>query len=289
MRLLGCVVATVWLSALAPPALGEPAKLWETTGLKTPESALADPTRTFAWVSNVNGAPTDKDGNGFISNVSLKDGKLIEPQWVTGLNAPKGLALAGGRLYVSDIDRLVEIDPADGKMTASYDAPGAKFLNDVAVDKDGRVYVSDMVTSKIWRLADGTFEAWLDDPALENPNGLFIKDGNLIVAAWGVMTDGFNTKVPGNLLSVSLADKSVKDLGDGTPIGNLDGLERFDEHSFLVTDWIAGALYRIDDAGKAELMLDLDPGSADIGWVPQQRLLLMPMMQSDKLVAYRIE
>src|SRR5450755_4425877 len=79
--------------ALPAAALCAPVKLWETTGLKTPESALPVPAEGFAYVSNIAGKPTDKDGNGFISKVSLKDGKLIEPKWVTGLDAPKGLAL----------------------------------------------------------------------------------------------------------------------------------------------------------------------------------------------------
>lgn len=289
MKSLGCIVATVWLFAWAPPALSEPVKLWETTGLKAPESAHPDPTGTFAYVSNVGGKPTDKDGDGVISKVSLKDGKIIDPQWSKGLDAPKGLALANGRLFVSDIDRLVAIDTANGEIVARYAAPGAKFLNDVAADGEGHVYVSDMLTNKIWRLADGKFEVWLDTPELRSPNGLLVKDGNLIVAAWGVMTDGFDTKVPGNLLAVSLADKTVKNLGDGTPVGNLDGIEPLDEKSFLVTDWMAGALFRIEASGHAEQLLDLDQGSADIGWVSEKRLLLIPMMNDDKLVAYRVE
>jgi sugar lactone lactonase YvrE len=199
------------------------------------------------------------------------------------------LALANGRLYVSDIDRLVEIDAKTGKIVARYDAAGAKFLNDVAADGEGRVYVSDMQTDKIWRLADGKFEVWLDTPALKNPNGLLVQGDKLIVAAWGVMTDGFATKVPGNLLSVSLLDKTVEDLGDGSPVGNLDGLQPLDDSGYLVTDWVAGALYRIDTSGKAELLLDLDQGSADISYLPERHLLLMPMMNDDKLIAYRME
>ncbi len=90
--------------------------LWETTGLKTPKSALPVPAEGFAYVSNVAGKPTDKDGNGFISKVSLADGKIIALEWAKGLDAPKGLALAGGKLYTADIDKLVEIDPKTGKV-----------------------------------------------------------------------------------------------------------------------------------------------------------------------------
>jgi outer membrane protein assembly factor BamB len=269
-------------------ANAEPAVLWETTGLKTPESALPVPAEGFAYVSNVAGKPTDKDGNGFISKVSLADGKVIALEWAKGMDAPKGLALAGGKLYASDIDKLVEIDPASGKILAKYDAPGAKFLNDIAVDAQGNVYVSDSSTSTIWRLAGAKFEKWIDDPALKFPNGLYVDGDKLIIAAWGAPGTSAQSSAPSNLLSISLADKKISDLGDGTPVGNLDGIEPIGD-DFLVTDWVAGALYRIDRKGKATQLLDLDQGSADIGYVPKTGLLLIPMMMSEKLVAYKVQ
>jgi len=288
MRSFGRVLATACLLVWTSQAFAAPAVLWETTGLSAPESARPDPTGSFAYVSNIDGKPTDKDGNGFIAKISLKDGKVIAPKWATGLDAPKGLALANGKLYVSDIDRLVEIDTADGKITASYAAPGAKFLNDVAADGAGNVYVSDSGTSTIWRLAGGKLVKWLDGEQLKFPNGLLVQGDKLIVAAWGPSDKG-GTPAPANLLEISLKDKSVRDLGDGSPVGNLDGIEPLDETSYLVTDWIAGVLFRIDASGKAEQLLDLNQGSADIGWVPNERLLLIPMMKDDKLVAYRVE
>jgi len=292
MRPLEWVMGATALLASSAPAAGapvKPVKLWETSSLSAPESALPDPTRTFAYVSNVDGKPTEKDGNGFISKVSLKDGKILVREWAKGLDGPKGLALVRGHLFVADIDRLVEIDTGNGKIIKRYEAPGAKFLNDVAADAKGRVYVSDMLGNSIWRLADGTFDVWLASVLLKSPNGLLVDGGNLVVAAWGTIIEGFETTMPGHLLTVSLADKSVKDLGTGTPVGNLDGLQPFGKDSYLVTDWMAGALFRINTSGSADLLLDLDPGSADIGYVPEKQLLLIPMMQDDKLVAYRVE
>ena len=287
MRPLVFAAAACLVMSVAP-GCAKPVELWQTTGLKRPESALPDPTATFAYVSNVNGQPLDKDGNGFISKVSLKDGKMLALEWAKGLDAPKGLALANGRLYVSDIDKLVEIDADSGKIIARYDAPGAKFLNDVAAGADGVVYVSDSSTSTIWRLKGGKLEKWMDGEQLKYPNGLHVNGDKLIIAAWGKpRADG--TPEPANLLEVSIADKSVRDLGDGKPVGNLDGLEPVDATGYLVTDWMAGGLYRIDVSGKADLWLKLNQGSADIGYVPAQHLLLIPMMKDDKLVAYHIE
>lgn len=139
----GCIAATIAIVGGTVPAQSEPGIVWVTTGLKTPESVLPDPGGEFAYVSNIDGQPLEKDGKGFISKISLKDGTLIEPQWATGLNAPKGMALVKDRLYVSDLDRLAEIDTKTGKIVASYDVQNPGFLNDVAADGEGRVYMSD--------------------------------------------------------------------------------------------------------------------------------------------------
>ena len=44
-------------------------------------------------------------------------GKMTEAEWITGLNAPKGMAVLNRKLYVTDIDQLIEIDIKEGKIT----------------------------------------------------------------------------------------------------------------------------------------------------------------------------
>jgi hypothetical protein len=285
---LACIAVTVAILGGAGPARSEPGIVWVTTGLKNPESVLPDPGGTFAYVSNVDGQPLEKDGKGFISKISLDGGAVIEPQWAAGLNGPKGMALVKDRLYVSDIDRLVEIDTKTGKIVKSYEVEKPVFLNDVAADGEGHVYMSDSGASVIWRLADGKLEKWLEGPQLKYPNGLLVQGDKLIVAAWGAPQPD-KTFAPANLMQISLKDKSVSDLGGGTPIGNLDGIVPDGPDSYFVTDWIAGALYRIDSTGRADLVLDLDQGSADIAMMPGQRVLLIPMMMSGNLIAYSLE
>jgi len=266
----------------------EATKLWETGGFKNPESALFDDAGAIVYVSNVNGEPTGKDGNGFLSKVA-PDGKVVTMEWVTGLDAPKGLAKVGDKLYVSDIDKLVEVDIATGKVLNRYEAKDAKFLNDVAADSAGNVYVSDMATNTIWRLSGGTFDVFLKNDNLESPNGLLVEGDTLLVGAWGVMTDGFATNVPGHLKKVGLADKSITPHGDGSPIGNLDGLEPFGDGAYLVSDWMTGKVIRIGRKGKARVLLELGQGAADLGYDPKTATAFIPQMKTGMLYGYKIE
>ncbi len=286
-NLMGIMVLGL-IVGLTGPAWAGAVQVWETTGFKSPESALYDAGRDVIYVSNINGGGLDRDGNGYISKVG-PDGAVIEAEWATGLDAPKGMALHGGRLYVSDIDKLVEVEIESGKVVARHAAAGAEFLNDVTVDQNGQVYVSDMFTDTIYRLADGSFGVWLKSPALESPNGLVAEMDRLLVATWGIRTEGFETKSLGHLKAVSLDTKAVSSLGDGTPVGNLDGLEPDGKGRYLVTDWVAGGLFLVDPSGTAEKLLVLSQGSADLGFIAKKGLVLVPMMLDDKLIAFRLE
>ena len=263
--------------------------VWTLEGLEAPESAYFDEARDTLYVSNINGEPTAKDGNGYVSRVSL-NGEMLEAQWVTGLDAPKGLVSDGVTLYVSDIDRLVAIDIEAGEISGTWPAEGAIFLNDTALDAAGRVYVSDMIAQKIHVLADGKLSVLAEGEALQHPNGLNMRDGNLLVAPWGLeLQEDFTTTTGGHLITVDVETGSVAPLGSAEPVGNLDGLEPDGKGNWMVSDWIAGAVYRISDDGNKEMLLDLEMGSADLEYIPDQSLLIVPMMLNNTLVAYRIE
>ncbi len=261
--------------------------LWEAQGFNNPESVIYHESSNTLFVSNVNGSPIEKDGNGYISKILL-DGTILKMQWVIGLNAPKGLAIHNNTLYVSDIDTLVAIDIPSGTITNTYKVDDAKFLNDVTASNQGEIFVSDMLLNRIHRLSNDQFNLWLESTELENPNGLHAEGDHLILGAWGVITDGFATEIPGHLKSISLQDKSITSLG-GTPIGNLDGVESDGNNGYYVTDWMAGKLYQINKAGNAKLLLELEQGMADLEVLLEQKLILLPMMKNDKVLAYRIK
>ena len=285
------MIGTFLFSGLAQAEHGSITQLWETsdTELQAPESVVHDEKRNILYVSNVNGSPMEKVENGFISILSL-EGEIVELKWFSeSLWAPKGMAISGDHLFVADISRVVEIDLETGKLVNTYPVKDAVFLNDVAADQNGDIYISDMMTNTIHRIKDGKIEAWLTSEKLASPNGLTVIDDQLVVGTWGVMDgEGFATSTPGHLINVSLCDKAITDLGSAESIGNLDGVERTANGNYLVTDWLSGKLLLIDSKGTAETLLDLDQGSADHEYIQESGLVLIPMMLNNKVVAYRL-
>jgi hypothetical protein len=286
--LCGAALMAMWVAA---PAQAEPKEKWSLTGFSHPESVDLDITHQVFYVSNLNGGPLDKDGNGFISKIS-RDGKLLELKWIEGgMNAPKGIVMQGFNMWVTDIDRLHHIDTRTGKIVESFDAPGAVFLNDPAVDAAGNVYVSDIAKRKIWQLKDGKMSIWYDKDDLMHVNGLrVIYGGKLLVAGWGRdMQDDGSTKVLGNLFTIDLKSKEIKNLGDGRPVGNLDGLERDAHGGFLVTDFQNGGLFRVHKDGAFEKLVTLKQGSADLDAIDKGHTAVVPRMLEDTVTAYSVD
>lgn len=286
------LISTFLFSGMAQAEHESITQLWETsdTELQAPESLVHDEKRNILYVSNVNGSPMEKVENGFISKLSL-EGEIVELKWFSeSLWAPKGMAISGDHLFVADISRVVEIDLETGKLVNTFTVADAVFLNDVAADANGDIYISDMMTNTIHRIKDGKIESWMTSEKLASPNGLTVVDDQLVVGTWGVMDgEGFATSIPGHLINVSLCDKGITDRTSSEPVGNLDGVERTADGSFLVTDWLAGKLLLIDSKGTVETLLDLDQGSADHEYIQESGLVLIPMMMNNKVVAYRFK
>ncbi|MDZ4698502.1 MAG: hypothetical protein SH809_02245 [Rhodothermales bacterium] len=258
--------------------------VWELTeGINRPESVAFDAATNALYLSNIVGNGTDKDGNGYIAKVA-PDGSSIDSTWVVGLDGPKGVDIGNGKLYVADIDQLVEIDIATAEITARYPAAGAIFLNDVTVAPDGAVYVSDMNTATVWQLKDGAFEKWLEGDVIRSPNGLFAEADRLLIAANGTAVEN-----PGNaryLMAIAYADKSVTPLRDEQGIGSLDAIEPDGKGGYILSDWGAGKVMHYTVAAGATEILAESQGTADLDYVPAQRMLYLPIMMSDRLVAY---
>ncbi|WP_417590263.1 SMP-30/gluconolactonase/LRE family protein [Owenweeksia hongkongensis] len=245
--------------------------VWETdTSLTTNESVLSH--EGVLYVSNIAGKPTDKDGVGFISKVDM-DGQVTDLKWAKGLDAPKGMGVQNDKLYVTNITELVEINLADGKITKRYPVSGSEFLNDIAI-LDNKVYFSDMNTGKLHVLGNGQVTTLVENH--EALNGLAVSEGKL----YGLDAKGLH--------QFSLDGKEHVTINDEVTGG--DGLIVIDENTFVASRW-KGEIWMIKD-GLATKMLDSkdqDVQTADIAYIPEEKLVLVPRFFSNKVSAYRLD
>lgn len=273
-------------STLSFAAKELPVTKWEITqGLKEPESVYFDAASETYFVSNVAGDAKRSDGDGWISRYDVR-GKLLQERWATGLNAPKGMRAAGGALWVSDIQSLYKLDLKTGAVLNRVLIGGARFLNDVALGPDGEVYVSDTLGGKIFEYREYKVSIFAQGNELESPNGLLVRGDKLYVAAWGLTSD-FTNRTSGRLYAMDLKSKEITAV-TSEPLGNLDGLE-WDGKAFLVSDWVAGKVYRVSNDGKAELLLEGLKGPADLGWNGEQRTLVIPRMAENRVSAFAVK
>ena len=236
---------------------------------------LYDAGQNCIFVSNVNGKPAEKNGEGFITKLST-DGKVIDLKFATGLNAPKGMAIYQNKLYVSDIDRLAEISLSDPHKIKFYDAPDAQFLNDVAIGKDGVVYVSDSGTGRIYKLENGVFGIWGKVAPLAGPNGLLCEKGHLLIGT----NDGIFSADP-----VSGELEKLVSLE-----GGIDGLKAVGNGKYIVSDW-KGKVQVVSATGQTLLFdtTDKNINAADLEFIPSKNVMLVPTFFDNRVMAYKIK
>ncbi|TGT35590.1 ATP/GTP-binding protein [Mesorhizobium sp. M8A.F.Ca.ET.165.01.1.1] len=277
-------IATIGIAAAPPAQAGE---LWRATGLEQPESALFDAANNRIIVSNISGNPGDADGNGYLSVLST-DGKIVTQHWTDGMDAPKGMAIAGGKLYVADITKVRVVDLASGKLIASIVIPNAVFLNDMTSDQSGKVYVTDMLADTIYRIDGDRPELFVRGAMLASPNGAFADGSRLIVASWGKgIKPDFSTAEPGGLLAVDLASKTVTPLAGAQKFADLDGVIALGD-TIYATAYMTGTLYRYRTGGAPEAVAHFKPGSADIG-TDGKSILYVPLMNEGEVAALKID
>ncbi len=272
-KTLGLLMLTAAIGAQAAPELGE--ALWETDGLRTPESVLVHELdgRKVLLVSEIEGKnPTEADGKGGIALLDT-DGKIIDQDFIRGLSAPKGMAVHGNTLYVSDITELVAADLKTGEVVARYPVADSVFLNDVAVAPTGAVYVSDTRTGKVHRLVDGKVDTYLE--GLKDANGLYTEGEALYIGA-------------GPELFVA-RDGEVSLVADGFESG-IDGVEALADGGFVVSCWV-GLVYHVSEEGEVTRLLDSrEPqvNTADIGYDPDTDTVYIPTFFTNSVRAHSL-
>jgi len=250
-------------------------KLWATdTILKVPESVLVDDKENCLWVSNIDGAANGKDGKGSISKLA-KTGSPINLDWVTGLNAPKGMAKYKQELYVADLTELVVIDIKKGVIKNKIKVEGSVFLNDVTVNKNGAVFVSDSRTGKVHRYENNMVTIEVEN--LQGPNGLLSIDDQLLILDRGSLL----SLTPGGTIS-----KIMDGMDPST-----DGIEKVAPNQYIVSCW-NGIVYFVAAGAQKITLFDTRAekiNSADIGYDAKNKIIYVPTFLKNSVVAYQLQ
>lgn len=259
-------------------AAGVAAKWRVDEGLAMPEAAAWDPEEQLFYVSNMGpaGGPGGEPA-GFVVRISPA-GELLEPQWVTGLARPTGVAVLGDRLYVVERSGVAIIDTTKGEIVDRLPvATEGGFINDLAVHEDGTVFVSDSRLGAVYRVTKDGSELWLQNDATAGANGLLVDGGRLVVATFGSES----------LVSVDLESKEVVGILDLHPFGG-DGLTGDGTGGVIVSDF-RGQLLELTYAGGRTVLVDsMDTGISltDFAYSPELSLAVIPTLRSNSLLAF---
>jgi sugar lactone lactonase YvrE len=272
-----------------------PPTAWRVTdGISTPESVLYDAAGDRFFVSNINGKPTDVDNNGYIVELAA-DGKVVKPKLIEGgkdkikLDAPKGLGLLNGVLYVTDITVVRKFDVKTGAPKGEIAVKDSTFLNDLAIAADGRIFVTDSgikpgatgfdpTGSDAVYVIDkaGKVKALAKAKELNGPNGVLAIGKDVLV----------NTFQSNEIYK--LDDKGGKLEVTQVPTGGLDGFAVMGD-SLLVSSWQGSAIYKGKLGGKFEPVLQGVKGAADFAFDSKRSRLIVPRFMENAVEAYDVK
>ena len=276
-------------------------KMGETGGMNVPESVKYDADLDVFFVSNINGNPSQKDGNGFISVVRADSTGVVKMLAESGkapagggkavtLNAPKGLAIKGDTLWVADIDVVHAINKRTGASIRDVTVAGATFLNDVAIGADGAVYVTDTGikfdatggmthpgVNRIFRIASGKVTTVAEGDSLRNPNGLAYDAAG---KRW--LLAPFDGK---DVMAMADGAKNPTVLATGP--GQYDGIELLADGRIVVSSWADSAVYVISNGTMTKAITGVE-APADIGVDPKRGIIAIPRFNAGKVEYFMI-
>jgi len=279
------------------PAVSADPKVGETMGMNVPESVRYDAELDVYYVANINGNPNQKDNNGFIARVRA-DSTSVVTMLVEGgqkgatLHAPKGMALRGDTLFVTDIDVVRMFNRRTGATIGVVNlAPQkATFLNDAASGPDG-VYITDTGirfddkggmthpgVNRIFKLAGRTVTEVARGDSLYNPNGIAWDEANKrwILAPFGSM----------NIQTLAAGQKTPALLTTGP--GGYDGVEVLANGNVLVTSWTDSTVWIAHGGTHMMPLIKNVSAPADIGVDTKRNVVAVPRFNDAKVEYYRI-
>ncbi|HET8635109.1 MAG TPA: hypothetical protein VFL88_13255 [Gemmatimonadales bacterium] len=275
-------------------ALAGPTLVTTVKGLSAPESVIHDTGQDVFFITNINGNPGARDGNGFISRMK-PDGTIDSLHFVMGgrggatLNAPKGTAITGDTLWVADLDAVRGFSRLTGAPLATIEfGPRARFLNDLAVGPDGKLYVSEMGVAtndagqmsptgldNVFRIGDGhRIESIMTRSKVPMPNGITPHGGGLLIGSYSEPDVREWREDADSVVTVGRAS------------GTVDGIGVLDDGRIVASSW--------DDSTVAVVGTSPTPlitgvaAPADFGLDRKRHRMLIPQLTENQLVIWQL-
>jgi sugar lactone lactonase YvrE len=158
-------------------------------------------------------------------------------------------------------------------------AKGAKFLNDIAVGPDGKLYATDTGVAaddkgmshpgpdRIYEVAGRKASVALESPRLSGPNGITWADDHFVVVPF------FGTEI----VSWKPGDKDVTVIGTGP--GQQDGVEVLADGRLLTNSWVDSSLFVLENGNTRKIATGV-PSPADIGYDGKSKVLVPLLMEN---------
>jgi sugar lactone lactonase YvrE len=249
-------------------------ELWRLSHeLSYPETVLYDKDRDILYISSY-----ISDGTQFISKVKLT-GEIVNREWVKGLIRPTGMAIHKDKLFVVERANLAEIDIHSGEIIKRHAAPSPGFMNDIAVDSEGNIYITDGQRGQILKFSSGQFSTWKSGAEFIQINGLHYANGKLYA--------GFSSDA--SLRSIDLSSEEITTIVKLDPGAVVDGIETDERGNILVSDF-NGKLYSVSPKGEKFLLLDFTAPKhycANFAYIPGKNLLIIPTLSDNRIIAFK--
>jgi hypothetical protein len=267
------ILTTLLLAAAITSAAPDPIEAdiaWVAEGeFCEPETVLALPDDTLL-VSNV--CDFRQRGNGFLSLLDAQ-GRALDWRVLEGLDAPLGMAMAAGRLYLIDNNQVKIFTWPDYALLKTIGLE-TTVANDLAVSETGVIYVTDTARHQVMRvLPDGAQSVLTGQARFKNANGIAVHEGRLYVGGE-------------RLWRVDLDDDSVENFGPDW-ISDIDGIE-FEPDGTLQLTPVAGPLIRFNGKNEVEVFAGQGISSANHGYAANLQLALIPTGFDNTVIAIRV-
>jgi sugar lactone lactonase YvrE len=277
MKLIAAVTLIASAILAATPALAA-TKVISGVGLEGSEAARYDPVANRIIVANLGARGPEE--NGFVTIMS-PDGAVQTVQWIAGgvngatLRDPLGVIVGPDTIYVADVASVHKFDRATGEPAGVIAVSDAVRLNDMALAKDGTLYVtdsgSDDAPGALYRISPAgkvsVFAA--RDQALERPNGVAVMpDGNIVHGGRGV-----------NLVFRTPQGKIIRE--QSLPTGRMDGIVALADGALLVASQDGHNVYRVPAGGGKPVVVASDIEiPAAIGFDTKRNRLIIPQIKA---------